>query len=125
MLEVGNDEIIQAGQMARQQTPGARKIFNERIAEIAEAQPARMRNVIDDTLGTQGKKASVAKIRDEAYRQAEPLLVLRETPSRQGMRHTLRGKSRTGVLPCIVRDEVGRRHAQGTVDRGVIGARYR
>ena len=73
MLEVGNDEIIQAGQRARQQTPEARKIFNERIAEIAEAQPARMRNVIDETLGTQGKNASVAKIRDEAYQQAEPL----------------------------------------------------
>lgn len=73
LLEVGGDEVVQAAQKARQQSPEARKILNKRALEILESQPARTRGAIDEALGSQGKGATLKEVIDSAKRQAQPI----------------------------------------------------
>lgn len=72
MVEVGDDQIMQAAQQARQQTPQARKILEERMTSVAEEQPKRMRDFIDQTLGTRTRGATVEEVEELAAREAAP-----------------------------------------------------
>ena len=72
MVEVGDDAIIQTAQQARQQTPQARKILEDRMVSVAEEQPKRMRDFIDNTLGTRTRGATVEEVEQLAAREAEP-----------------------------------------------------
>lgn len=72
VLEVGDDAVVQAAQMARQQTPEARQIITKNLQDILEAQKGRTRGVIDENLGTQGK-TTVADVVDTAKKKAAPL----------------------------------------------------
>ena len=72
VLEVGDDAVVQAAQMARQQTPEARQIITKNLQDILEAQKARTRGVIDENLGTKGK-TTVADVVEAAKQKAAPL----------------------------------------------------
>lgn len=71
-IEVGDDAVVQAAQMARQQTPEARQIITKNLQDILEAQKARTRGVIDENLGTKGK-TTVADVVEAAKKKAAPL----------------------------------------------------
>lgn len=73
LLEVGSDEVVQAAQKARQQTPQARKLLTERMTEIAQSQPKRTRAVIDEALGSQGKNSTIAEVAEAARQEAQPI----------------------------------------------------
>jgi len=73
VVEVGDDSILQAAQKARQQSPQARKIIENDLRKIIDAQAGKTRGVIDEQLGTRGKASTVAGVEEAAQRKAQPL----------------------------------------------------
>lgn len=73
LLEVGGDEVMQAAQQARQQSPEARKIITDTLESSIAEQPTRTRGVINEALGTKGKNATIAQVMENAKAEAQPL----------------------------------------------------
>lgn len=73
LLEVGGDEVLQAAQRAKQQTPEARGILNDYMQQAIEQQPARTERVINQALGTQGKNATIAQVMENEKAKARPI----------------------------------------------------
>lgn len=73
LLEVGGDEVMQAAQQARQQSPEARKIITDTLESSIAEQPARTRGVINEALGTKGKNATIAQVMENAKAEAQPI----------------------------------------------------
>lgn len=73
LLEVGGDEVMQAAQQARQQSPEARKIITDTLESSINEQPTRTRGVINEALGTKGKNATIAQVMENAKAEAQPL----------------------------------------------------
>lgn len=73
LLEVGGDEVMQAAQQARQQSPEARKIITDTLESSINEQPTRTRGVINEALGTKGKNATIAQVMENAKKEAQPL----------------------------------------------------
>ena len=73
LLEVGGDEVMQAAQQARQQSPEARKIITDTLESSIAEQPTRTRGVINEALGTKGKNATIAQVMENAKAEAQPI----------------------------------------------------
>lgn len=73
LLEVGGDEVMQAAQQARQQSPEARKIITDTLESSIAKQPTRTRGVINEALGTKGKNATIAQVMENAKAEAQPI----------------------------------------------------
>ena len=73
LLEVGGDEVMQAAQQARQQSPEARKIITDTLESSISEQPTRTRGVINEALGTKGKNATIAQVMGNAKAEAQPI----------------------------------------------------
>ena len=73
LLEVGGDEVMQAAQQARQQSPEARKIITDTLESSINEQPTRTRGVINESLGTKGKNATIAQVMENAKAEAQPI----------------------------------------------------
>ena len=73
LLEVGGDEVMQAAQQARQQSPEARKIITDTLESSIAEQPTRTRSVINEALGTKGKNATIAQVMENAKAEAQPI----------------------------------------------------
>lgn len=73
LLEVGGDEVMQAAQQARQQSPEARKIITDTLESSINEQPTRTRGVINEALGTKGKNATIAQVMENAKAEAQPI----------------------------------------------------
>lgn len=73
LLEVGGDEVMQAAQQARQQSPEARKIITDTLESSIDEQPTRTRGVINEALGTKGKNATIAQVMENAKAEAQPI----------------------------------------------------
>ena len=73
LLEVGGDEVMQAAQQARQQSPEARKIITDTLESSIAEQPTRTRGVINEALGTKGKNATIAQVMKNAKAEAQPI----------------------------------------------------
>lgn len=73
LLEVGGDEVMQAAQQARQQSPEARKIITDTLESSIAEQPTRTRGVINEALGTKGKNATITQVMENAKAEAQPL----------------------------------------------------
>jgi hypothetical protein len=73
LLEVGGDEVMQAAQQARQQSPEARKIITDTLESSIAEQPTRTRGIINEALGTKGKNATIAQVMENAKAEAQPI----------------------------------------------------
>lgn len=73
LLEVGGDEVMQAAQQARQQSPEARKIITDTLESSITEQPTRTRGVINEALGTKGKNETIAQVMENAKAEAQPI----------------------------------------------------
>lgn len=73
LLEVGGDEVMQAAQQARQQSPEARKIITDTLESSIAEQPTRTRGAINEALGTKGKNATIAQVMENAKAEAQPI----------------------------------------------------
>lgn len=73
LLEVGGDEVMQAAQQARQQSPEARKIITDTLESSIAEQPTRTRGVINEALGTKGKNSTIAQVMENAKAEAQPI----------------------------------------------------
>ena len=73
LLEVGGDEVMQAAQQARQQSPEARKIITDTLESSIAEQPTRTRGVINEALGTEGKNSTLSQVMENAKAEAQPI----------------------------------------------------
>lgn len=73
LLEIGGDEVMQAAQQARQQSPEARKIITDTLESSIAEQPTRTRGVINEALGTKGKNATISQVMENAKAEAQPI----------------------------------------------------
>lgn len=73
MVEVADDSIIDVAQQARQKTPEARYILQNKLDEARNAQPKELRDFINETLGTSSRGNSVAEVLSNAQAKSRPI----------------------------------------------------
>ena len=73
LIEVADEPIVDIAQQARQKTPSAGYMLQNRLNQAREAQPAELRSFVNDVLGTSSRGNSVAEVTARAQAKARPI----------------------------------------------------
>ena len=73
LIEVADEPIVDIAQQARQKTPAAGYMLQNRLNQAREAQPAELRSFVNDVLGTSSRGNSVAEVTAKAQAKARPI----------------------------------------------------
>ena len=73
LIEVADEPIVDIAQQARQKTPSAGYMLQNRLNQVREAQPTELRGFVNDVLGTSSRGNSVAEVTAKAQAKARPI----------------------------------------------------
>ena len=73
IIEVGDDELLNMTQEARQKTPKAKANIDNAVADFRDTQDARNAQVVNDAFGSRGKYENTDDIVKLAQEQAQPI----------------------------------------------------